>query len=345
MQTPFKFEQNKRERLVKKGVLPTTITGYPYFLNNDQQSTPSFPHLFTAIGEHFSVYRSLGLDPKAARKWISDQLASDMKFISNTSPQLSDAILNHARVNNHLPGSSYFYLDENHKLFYCIITRSDNPEQPICLGMELDLNQAPYQLLEKLILKLSPERREPIRFRYLDCELARKKIRDSILPMLTVGFVLIGSTASQTREMEQALNTLEELEKIQPADEILTEQFYDQSKISDIFDETIIAAKYGQMFNSLAQKMQDNLHQLFIINPYEMGRAIVNAKIGSFFYHLFGMIHALLSIPVDLAVEVTALVTRSVKQVGISGYGRLFSSEERTAPSKEATQQKHIPVV
>ena len=173
MQTLFEFNQNKRERLVKKGVLPTSITGRSYFLNNEQQSTPSFPHLFTTIGEHFSVYRSLGVDPKAARKWIIDQLVSDINLISNTLPQLSDAILNHARVNKHLPGSSYFYLDGSHKLFYCMIIRSDNSEQPVCLGMELDLNQAPYQLLEKLILKLSPKRREPIRFRYLDCDLAR----------------------------------------------------------------------------------------------------------------------------------------------------------------------------
>ncbi len=346
MHTLLELNHNKRARLLGKGILPTTITGHPYFDHDIKKSTASFPHLLTAIGEEFSIYRCQGLQPDRIWEWVTldKRFKSDIRNLSKASPELSEKLSvfipkDDGKQNCFFLDNAYFYLDKELSLSYCELQcsshdrsfmRDNDPVFLYCqlentqsealiekkyLSVKLDPNYAPYKFLTKLILKISPDHPDPLLFR--DINKYRETLRSSFDSIDS-----LEKTSKKHDDVKQ--NIANSRKKIGSS----YSNFFDISQINQVFNETTIAATYNQLLSSLIEKMKDNLHQLFIINPCAMRQAMVKGNIGLFCYHFLAMGHALFSIPVDLAVEATALVTRTVKQGAVSGYARFFSSEK-----------------
>ncbi len=81
---------------------------------------------------------------------------------------------------------------------------------------------------------------------------------------------------------------------------------------AEAFYTRLTLATYEAALNSLLKKMEDNLYQLLIAHPYQLGSALLEGQAATFLYHLLGMFHAMISLVLDPLVELTAIITRTV---------------------------------
>jgi|GEM_PF-5223063 len=268
------LEVEKRARLVSKGVLPTTFTGFSSVCKGEtgrSELIPTFPHLFTPINQPFRRYQGLF-----------------GKFSYN-------------KDGAHW-GDYQYYSDEDINLQFLRCYLKDN---------KVSITEPNFLLNYDDAMKILPDDQTTCGycfFRFEEAIFYIKKIKTTYaLHKIDDGLY----TPENHHLYQLVLNALSLDNENKPVF-YTNKQVHEGGGIfTQVFDSTLINATYEKAGNSLLKKMEDNLYQFVLVHPYYLGAALLNGQAASFLYHLLGMFHAMFSLVLDPFVELTAVVTRT----------------------------------